>query len=186
MVLPDREQMPYRDCAGVMLFNQDGKVLIGRRKGAGGAANLDGTWQMPQGGIDPGEDPFDGARRELYEETNIASATLIADAPGWVFYDLPDDALGVALKGRFRGQRQMWFAMLFSGADEEIDIHAPGGGRYPAEFAEWRWAELEDLPSIVVPFKREAYEQLVTWFEQIPERIRAGDVPPEPPGPSAA
>lgn len=170
---PDRAAMPYRLNAGVVLFNRDGQVWIGRRadhpEGAGQ------IWQMPQGGIDDGEEPVDAAIRELYEETNVSSISLLTAAPDWVQYDLPDEALGIALKGRYRGQKQKWFAALFEGEDAEIDIHQPGGGQHNAEFADWRWENLEKLPELVVPFKREVYLQLVAYFRDIPQKIRALD-----------
>lgn len=170
---PDREAMPYRDCAGAALFNRDGLVLIGARR-PGRTGLMDHTWQLPQGGIDAGEDPMNAALRELYEETNVRSARVIRAAPDWIAYDLPDEALGVALKGRYRGQRQRWYAMAFTGEDDEIDVAAPGGGAHPAEFAGWRWERLERLPELIVPFKRPAYERIVDAFADIPGVMRAG------------
>lgn len=170
--LPDRAAMPYRDCAGVALFNREGLVFIGSRR-PGRTGLMDHTWQMPQGGIDTGEDPVNAALRELYEETGVRSALMIRAAPGWISYDLPDAALGVALKGRYRGQRQRWYAMEFSGDDAEIDVLAPGGGAHPAEFDDWRWERLDRLPELVVPFKRPAYEQIVAAFADIPDLVRA-------------
>ena len=165
----DRSAMPYRACAGVALFNRDGKVWIGRR--IDHPEDDPKAWQMPQGGIDKGEEPVDAAIRELFEETNVASISLLTAAPDWVQYDLPDAALGVALKGKYRGQRQQWFAVLFEGTDDEIDVANPGGGGHRAEFSTWRWEDLEKLPELVVPFKREVYETLVAYFRDIPGKL---------------
>lgn len=185
--MPKREKMPYRDCAGVALFNKQGQVFAGNRVdksgsavAVGGADVMAHTWQMPQGGIDKGEDPFDAALRELYEETSVQSVSLLMPAPDWVHYDLPDEVLGKALKGKYRGQRQMWHAMLFEGEDSEIDVKTPGGGKHPAEFDTWRWEELSVLPGLIVPFKRPAYEQIAAWFGELPEKIRSGNIVPQP------
>jgi putative (di)nucleoside polyphosphate hydrolase len=173
-MMPEREKMPYRDCVGTAVFNTEGLVLIGRRKPAGdpeASEEFGSPWQMPQGGIDKGEAPRETALRELYEETSIRSVELVAEAPDWIYYDLPDEALGIALKGRYRGQRQRWFAFRFTGEDSEINVEAPGDGSMPAEFDTWRWAPLESLPGLIVPFKREAYLKVVEAFRDIPERI---------------
>jgi len=170
-----RESLPYRDCVGVAVFNREGRVFIGRRKpeddpedsGERGA-----PWQMPQGGIDPGEDALEAALRELYEETSIKSVRLLAEAEGWIHYDLPDDALGIALKGKYRGQRQRWFAFAFTGDESEIDVDAPGGGAFHAEFDAWRWEELTATPDLIVAFKRDAYRQVVAAFADLPTRLR--------------
>ncbi len=173
---PDRTAMPYRLNAGIALFNREGKVWIGRRNDY--PEDLGGRiWQMPQGGIDKGEEPVDAAIRELHEETNISSISLLTAAPDWVQYDLPDEYLGVALKGKYRGQKQKWFAALFEGEESEIDIEMPDGGRHKAEFNAWRWETLENLPELVVPFKREAYLTIVGFFRDIPDRLaRLDDV----------
>lgn len=172
-----RARLPYRDCAGAALFNAKGQVLIGKRKFGEDpekGPELGAAWQMPQGGIDRGEAPLDAARRELYEETSVTSIELIAEAPHWVFYDLPDELLGSALKGKYRGQRQRWFAFRFTGEEREIDVLAPGGGQFHAEFAAWRWEALENLPELIVPFKRRAYEAIVAAFADIPARSTHG------------
>lgn len=168
-----REDLPYRDCVGVALFNRRGEVFIGRRKPDDEeiSAQLGAPWQMPQGGIDAGEDPSGAARRELFEETSVRSVTLIAEAPDWIYYDLPDELVGVAFRGRYRGQRQRWFALAFTGEDAEIEVERPGGGAFPAEFDAWRWEALERLPELIVPFKRPAYEQVVKAFAGIPARL---------------
>jgi putative (di)nucleoside polyphosphate hydrolase len=173
--MPDREQMPYRDCVGVAVFNADGRVFVGRRMPATNPEDTSDTeapWQMPQGGIDKGEKPIDAAWRELFEETSIRSAELIAEIDDWIYYDLPDEALGIALKGKYRGQRQRWFAFRFTGDESEINVTAPGGGAHPAEFDKWRWEELEKLPDLIVPFKRDAYLQVVAGFAKVPAGVR--------------
>lgn len=115
---------------------------------------------MPQGGIDTNEAPLSAAIRELYEETGIASTTLLAEAPGWISYDLPDELVGIALKGKFRGQRQRWFAFRFDGEEHEIRVNPPPGGE-KAEFDQWKWVDMQDLPDLVVEFKRRLYLQVI-------------------------
>jgi putative (di)nucleoside polyphosphate hydrolase len=153
----------YRPCAGVALVNRGGLVFIGRRRKERGAPMPAHEWQMPQGGIDAGEDPAAAARRELYEETNVRSATLIAEGPEWLAYDLPDDVRN-RFAGRYRGQTQKWFLFRFDGDEAEIDIHLPANGQHKPEFADWRWERFEALPDLVVPFKREVYVQVAAWF----------------------
>ncbi|HYA71856.1 MAG TPA: RNA pyrophosphohydrolase [Roseiarcus sp.] len=157
------KDLPYRRSAGVMLVNRDGAAFIGRRRKSREGLVAGHEWQMPQGGIDDGEAPYDAARRELYEETNVSSASLIAEAPQWLCYDLPENA-GNRWRGRYRGQTQKWFLMRFQGEDSEIDIAHPGGGGHTPEFDAWRWERLEALPDLVVPFKRRVYEAVVTAF----------------------
>ena len=172
--IPNREDLPYRDCVGISVFNSTGNVFIGRRRAEGDpekSANYDAPWQMPQGGIDKGEDPLRAALRELHEETNITSVSLLAEAPEWIYYDLPDEALGKALKGKYRGQRQRWFAFAFTGKDTEIDVDTPGGGKFHAEFDSWRWERFNRTPALIVPFKRPAYEKVVSAFADIPQRF---------------
>jgi len=174
---PDRQSMPYRDCVGIAVFNAEGDVFIGRRKPEDDledSSEMGAPWQMPQGGIDKGEDPLRAALRELHEETNITSVSLLAEAPEWIYYDLPDEALGVALKGKYRGQRQRWFAFAFTGDDSEIDVHAPGGGKHKAEFDAWRWERLTQTPALIVPFKKDAYDKVVAAFADIPQRFARG------------
>ena len=155
--------LPYRRSAGVALINRDGAIFIGRRRKSRGAGPLAGhEWQMPQGGIDEGEAPIEAARRELYEETTVSSASLIAEAPDWLSYDLPKET--DHWRGRYRGQTQKWFLMRFEGEDSQIDIEHPAGGAHPPEFDAWRWERLEALPALVVPFKRGVYEAVVALF----------------------
>jgi len=168
----DRDKMPYRDCAGIAVFNRDGKVFLGRRKSKTGEdAPEDHSWQLPQGGIDDNEDPMDAALRELFEETSIRSVSILTAAPDWISYDLPDNLLGKALKGKYRGQRQKWFAVLFEGDEAEIDVTEPGGGKHNAEFTVWRWEDLTRIDAFVVPFKRDAYRRIIAAFRDVPRRI---------------
>jgi putative (di)nucleoside polyphosphate hydrolase len=153
---------PYRPCVGVVLFNREGLVFLGRRLGFSGSH----AWQMPQGGIDPGETPLQAARRELYEETNVRSASPLGETEGWLRYDLPAELVGQAWGGRFRGQKTKWLAFRFEGEDSEIDVAAPGGGSHPPEFEEWRWERLERAPALVIPFKRPVYEKVVAAFRR--------------------
>jgi putative (di)nucleoside polyphosphate hydrolase len=153
-----QNDLPYRLNVGAALFNQAGLVFIGRRADLPHAESA--TWQMPQGGIDPGEEPRETVMRELEEEIGTARATILAEHPDWLTYDLPPHLAGSRFGGRYRGQRQKWFALRFTGTDSDIklDRHA-----HP-EFVEWRWAALADLPALVVPFKRPIYEVLVRDF----------------------
>lgn len=162
----DLASMPYRPCVGVTLFNAEGRVFIARRRPDKGPEYRDAIyeWQMPQGGIDPGEDPYPAALRELYEETNIRSTKLLAEAPDWYNYDLPPETMGRALKGRYRGQTQKWFALRFVGDEREINVRAPADGLHKPEFIEWRWEPLENLPNLIIPFKRGVYESVVQAF----------------------
>jgi putative (di)nucleoside polyphosphate hydrolase len=157
------DALPYRPCAGITLFNRAGLVFVGRR--AGGPEHTDAThvWQMPQGGIDDGEDPYQGALRELYEETNIQSVEKLGEIAEWLAYDIPRDIIGEAWGGKYRGQKQKWFALRFTGDEREINITSPAGGHKP-EFIAWRWARIDDLADLVVPFKRQTYERVSAEF----------------------
>lgn len=154
--------LPYRPCVGIMLINHVGRVWVGSRRPKWAGDAFDCIWQMPQGGIISGETERAAALRELEEETSVTSVELLAEAPGWLTYDLPEELVGIALKGRYRGQRQKWFAMRFTGDDWEIDIAARG--RRKAEFDDWRWAAVSELPDLVIPFKRQIYCDVVQAF----------------------
>jgi putative (di)nucleoside polyphosphate hydrolase len=163
MQLAQTLRLPYRPCVGIMLINGAGRVWVGqRRRPKWAAEGMDRIWQMPQGGIMAGEAERSAALRELEEETGVVSVELLAEAPGWLTYDLPEELVGIALKGRYRGQRQKWFAMRFTGEEVEIDISARG--RHKAEFDDWRWADAAELPELIVPFKRQVYRDVVREF----------------------
>ncbi|MDT9597893.1 RNA pyrophosphohydrolase [Sphingosinicella rhizophila] len=152
----DKNSLPYRPAAGVMLLNPHGKVFVAQR--------LDSTleaWQMPQGGLDEGEDAHAGALRELEEETGIApdKVDLIQRCPIDLYYDLPDDLVGKMWKGRWRGQRQTWFLMRFTGSDEDVNLETA-----EPEFRAWKWADPSDLPAMIVPFKRDLYANILKAF----------------------
>jgi putative (di)nucleoside polyphosphate hydrolase len=162
----------YRPCVGIMLLNRNGLVFIGRRKSKRpqtDQARAQYEWQMPQGGIDAGEDPYHAALRELLEETNVTSASFLAESQDWLSYDLPIEFAKKSWKGRFQGQRQKWFALRFEGDDSEINIHTPAGGQKP-EFDDWRWEEMQHLTDLIVPFKRPVYESVVASFKHLSEK----------------
>lgn len=162
------EDLPYRPCVGVMVINSEGLVWAGRRI-AEGNSEYDGSpqlWQMPQGGIDKGEDPTTAAYRELYEETGMRSVTLLGQSRNWINYDLPSHLIGIGLKGKYRGQTQRWFAFRFEGSEDEIQINPPPGG-HSAEFDAWEWKPIGELPNLIVPFKRNVYDQVVAEFEHL-------------------
>jgi putative (di)nucleoside polyphosphate hydrolase len=156
--MTDPATLPYRPCAGIMLLNREGKVFVGQR--------IDTTveaWQMPQGGIDDGEDAETAAIRELGEEIGVTPehVALIAVAPGEFLYDLPPELIGKVWKGKWRGQRQRWFLFRFLGEDTDVNIATP----HP-EFMTWRWIDPTDLPRLIVPFKKELYEQVLAAFAE--------------------
>ena len=157
------EDLPYRPCVGVALLNRGGLVFIGRRIEGPEHVDLTHAWQMPQGGIDPGEEPWPAALRELREETNVRSVERIAEIEDWLTYDIPREIVGQAWKGKYRGQSQKWFALRFTGDDSEIDVEHPDGAPEP-EFAAWRWEPMQNVPDLVVPFKRAVYERVVAAF----------------------
>ncbi len=164
----DPESLPYRPCVGLMVLNRAGLVWAGRRIVIPGD-EMDGAtqlWQMPQGGIDKGEDPVEAAVRELYEETGMKSVSLLEEASDWINYDLPPHLVGIALKGKYRGQTQKWFAYRFEGDESEIAINPPPGG-HTAEFDRWEWKPMAELPGLIVPFKRKVYEEVVAAFRHL-------------------
>lgn len=161
---PAGAALPYRRGVGVMLLDTKGRVLVAQRIDTPGPA-----WQMPQGGIDPGETPRAAALRELHEEVGTDRVEILAESAGWIRYDLPRDLIPKVWGGRFRGQEQKWFAARFLGTDADIDIATKN-----PEFSAWRWAEVEDLPDLIVPFKRPLYARLVAEFSPVVERLRNG------------
>jgi putative (di)nucleoside polyphosphate hydrolase len=165
----DKDTLPYRPCVGIMLLNREGRAFVGRRSEGANAPEGEGKWwQMPQGGVDEGEELQEAARRELFEETGVRSADIIARAKDWLVYDLPEELIGVAWEGRFRGQKQMWFAAHFEGSESEINL-SPREGHEP-EFDAWRWVDVEELPLLIVPFKRAVYERVVEEFAPLLKR----------------
>jgi putative (di)nucleoside polyphosphate hydrolase len=155
----DSSTLPYRPGAGVMLANRQGKIFVAQR--------LDSTleaWQMPQGGLDEGEDPRDGALREMEEETGIPrdKVEVLASTPEPLLYDLPADLVGKLWKGKWRGQRQHWFLCRFLGEDSDVNIET----EHP-EFRAWKWADPEDLPTMIVPFKRKLYQDVLATFRHL-------------------
>lgn len=170
----DEELRHYRPNVGVLLFRRDGLVFVGRR--VTDFTDLsefadkpnEWRWQAPQGGVDEGEAPEHAAFRELHEETGVVSATLLAMTPSWLAYDFP---AGYRKKD-WRGQRQKWAAMLFTGEDSEVRLDAHG----KPEFDDWRWIDLEELPALIVPFKRGVYAELVAGFRPLRDFLRAGRI----------
>lgn len=159
------DALPLRPCVGIMLLNSSRKVWIGRRitKAHDDLNAL--IWQMPQGGIDEGEAPEEAAFRELEEETGVTHARILQISEGWHDYELPKELWGKALKGRYRGQTQKWFAMEFTGSEDEIDI-----GEKPtqkAEFDEWKWETSDKLPGLIIPFKRKVYSAVIDEFSEL-------------------
>lgn len=147
----------YRPCVGIALFNNKGQVFAGER------IDTPGAWQMPQGGIDPGEDIETAAFRELYEEVGTRKAVLKHILPEPLLYDLPDDLRQRLWGGRYHGQAQTWVTMQFTGSDADIDIHHFD----PPEFANWQWIDLKDLLDLIVPFKRDVYAQIIDKVSDI-------------------
>jgi putative (di)nucleoside polyphosphate hydrolase len=165
--------LPYRPNVGAALFNRDGLVLVARRANMPNAEGPAGGWQLPQGGIDEGEDPSTAILRELEEEIGTRKAEVIGEHPEWLTYDLPPDLLGIAWRGRYRGQRQRWFALRFTGQDSDIRLDLDPN----PEFDAWRWVPLAELPSLAVPFKRAIYEILAASFARF--AARSSSVRPE-------
>lgn len=155
-----RTDLPYRLGVGIMLINREGGVFVAKRIDMTSEA-----WQMPQGGIDEGEDPRATALRELEEEIGTGKAEITAESRDWYTYDLPDDIIPKIWGGKYRGQKQKWFALRFTGEDSDINIQTA----HP-EFSEWKWVAMHELPDIIVPFKRELYQALVDEFRELKTR----------------
>ena len=158
MTKTDPGKLPYRKSVGLMVLNAQGRVFVGRRIDQA----MGEAWQMPQGGIDDGEDLRAAALRELEEETGITAVEILAEMPDWITYDLPAHEIGVALKGKYRGQRQKWFAARFLGTDRDIDLT-----RHEPEFDAYRWVEIDELPKLIVAFKRDVYVTVVEGFRHL-------------------
>lgn len=152
---------PYRPNVGLVLFNAQGLAFTAKR-----LDTKENAWQFPQGGIDDGEDPATAAMRELEEEIGTAKAEIIGESRNWFSYDLPHDVADSWQHGRWRGQKQKWFALRFLGSDSDINIAT----EHP-EFSEWRWTKLADVPGLIVPFKRALYEQVVAEFLPLAQRL---------------
>ena len=151
-------KLPYRPCVGVMILNEHGDVFVGQRKD-----NFKEAWQMPQGGVDKGEDPRDAALRELWEETGITAdlVSILAETESWLPYDLPHELVPNIWKGRYRGQEQKWFLLRFHGSDDQVNIET----EHP-EFSSWRWQNPADLVDKIVPFKRDVYVRVLEAFKE--------------------
>lgn len=151
------QKLPYRPCAGIMLLNKDGKVFVAKRIDTQVEA-----WQMPQGGIDEGEEPMDAAIRELEEETGVTDVRIIEEYDGWLTYDLPDELYGKVWQGKYGGQTMKWYVMRYNGEDSEINIKTEH-----AEFSTWKWAKMSDLEDMIIPFKKEIYRTLAEKFKDL-------------------
>ena len=159
--------LPYRPNVGAVLFDRRGQIFVARRADLPNAEGAPGGWQLPQGGIDENEDPRVAVLRELEEEIGTGQAEIVGEHPEWLTYDLPAELIGRALGGRYRGQRQRWFALRFTGQDADIRLDLDP---HP-EFDAWRWVPLADLPSLAVPFKQPIYEVLAVSFQHFATRL---------------
>ena len=150
------QKLPMRNGVGVIIFNRENKVFVAKRKD-----NPIDKWQMPQGGIDKNESPYNAMRRELFEETSITSIEVLKEIEKWLEYELPPNLLGKIWKGKFRGQKQKWFIVRFLGNDSEINIQTK-----KPEFIEWKWIEMNELPSVIVDFKKDVYIKLLAELKK--------------------
>ena len=146
-----QNELPLRLGVGIIVLNKENKVFVGKRRD-----NPTNKWQMPQGGVDRGENLVNAMKRELKEETSIRSIKILKELEGWTEYELPDYLLGKIWRGKYRGQKQKWFIVRFLGGDEEINLKTT----HP-EFIEWQWLDIENLPSVIVHFKKKVYEKLL-------------------------
>ena len=143
--------LPLRIGVGVIVLNKENKIFVGKRKD-----NPVDKWQMPQGGVDKNENLINAMKRELYEETSIQNIKILKELDEWFEYELPKNLLGIIWKGRFRGQKQKWYVVRFTGEESEINLKT----KHP-EFIEWKWVEMDELPKIIVDFKKDVYEKLL-------------------------
>ena len=157
-----KTQRGYRQGVGVVLLNAKNRVFVAQR-----IDTTEPAWQMPQGVLDQGEDPYAAALRELKEETGTDKAILIAETKDWLRYDLPEDLQAKMWKGKYRGQEQKWYLMRFTGTDADINIET----EHP-EFSDWKWAEFTTLPDMIVGFKKELYRQIVEAFGKAVARAK--------------
>lgn len=155
----DIARLPYRPCVGLMILNPQNQVFVAKRIDTRSEA-----WQMPQGGIDEGENPQQAALREMKEEIGTDNADFIAETQGWLEYDLPHHLVPQLWEGKYRGQKQKWYALRYLGDDSDIDINTD-----TPEFTEWKWVDMAALPDIIVPFKRQLYTQIVEQFRHLTE-----------------
>jgi len=146
-----KKELPLRLGVGVVVLNKENKVFVGKRKD-----NPVNKWQMPQGGVDNGEDLVGAMKRELSEETGIKNIKILKEIDGWSEYELPDYLLGKIWKGKYRGQKQKWFVVKFLGSDNEINLETKN-----PEFIEWQWIDIDGLPGVIVDFKKKVYEGLI-------------------------
>ena len=146
-----KKALPLRIGVGAIVLNSENKIFVGKRKD-----NPVNKWQMPQGGIDKNESFLAAMKRELNEETSIKNIQIIKELDGWFQYELPKNLIGIIWKGKFRGQKQKWFVVRFTGDESEINLKT----KHP-EFIEWKWVEMDELPKIIVDFKKDVYEKLL-------------------------
>ena len=158
----NKETLPLRIGVGAVLLNRNNQVFVGKRRD-----NPINKWQMPQGGVDNNEKLVDALKRELYEETSVKSYKIIHELDRWLTYELPENLLGKIWRGKYRGQKQKWFILRFSGEESEINVNTK-----KPEFSKWKWVDIESLPDIIVDFKKKVYEELLMEIKKLfPNRL---------------